>query len=1245
MDVMNTSEERIRDLFQGEGARFTGFCDALIRSHAAALGVPDSEVETTNAVNDPDGGVDTRVRCPMAGDPSGWFREKTAWQYKGQPFENVDKNFADLLKGAFLQECVRAGFAYRLAVADSLTSDQRSRWENRLQNRIEELNPSAPPPRVVTAADLSELANRYPAFVLLNFHPDVSKNAALHLAAWKKTFARTTPHFVEIPVWEGVSERLRTHANFGVAAASAVLTVQGEAGVGKTRLTYETLATVPGAEGLVLYCDDVSDALALVRYIAKQREMRAILVADECGPEDRLSLMRLADGFAERIRVIAIDNSQVRASGRNPELSLSNMSVESLRTVLAANFPEVPDERRARYADLAKGFPRFAADLCRNDKAVAPHGHLGPAAGSVGEYLEGRLSQEEWRALNALALVTKLGFAGDVRDELSALCATLGLDRNEVESQLLQIRRGPGFVVRAGRYLYVSPEIIAVAAFHSAWGWWGKDDPEAFLQRFPQPLLSSFQNRVKKSASEEVRRVCAAYFRRWSHSLDIHQLRDLATTRRFVALVETSPADHLPSLRRLVEESSRDALLAITGESRGGEWGPRRALVWLMEALVQFPENFSDAERVLLRLALAESEPEISNNATAIWRQLFRVYLSGTATAFSERFARLQQHWRDPDSAVRELVLRAVDGALSPFPTRTVGPTTVAGRIPPPEWSPQSQDEQLAAYRSMVELLGEVMRTDASLRSNAAKILIQHTQSLLEFQLLREVRAAFASTRLLDDERAELLEEIDSYLRYDADGKESAEEVGEAGTVTPSAHDVESVRQWRTELAGTSLHDRLVVLVGRQGFSTARYEDEAGWQQQLDAVAAELLADPAALTTELPYLMGGSVAAAGELGAYLGRRDAKASVCDTLLTAALPGPHRALARGYLFGLMSEHPAHSPMLNAWLNARESVDPEAVAEFALSAGPLEHALQRVLRLYDAGRLPVGYLHERNFAVREPIGPEGLSQLLQRLAVAAERGEVTAVRVGLDSLSMRVPYRADKGVLALLGEHPDIVKHTWSLLEAGARLESARLDRWDSITLHLGRLDPLRAARFTCSMMFEHHASYRDEGERVLKDIAGHSPEEVMQAIGESILDRKRGIAFYVGKHRPLFEAIPVDVVTRWLEKHGVEAARKVARHLPVPYLNGTQPVVPPLTAWVLSTFEGDDRTFREFCLGVHSLQWYVGDIAAQHEAEAEVARRFLDHELRRIREWAAYEESDARSKAERWRQRQEEDFLPE
>jgi len=55
-------------------------------------------------------------------------------------------------------------------------------------------------------------------------------------------------------------------------------------------------------------------------------------------------------------------------------------------------------------------------------------------------------------------------------------------------------------------------------------------------------------------------------------------------------------------------------------------------------------------------------------------------------------------------------------------------------------------------------------------------------------------------------------------------------------------------------------------------------------------------------------------------------------------------------------------------------------------------------------------------------------------------------------------------------------------------------------------------------------------------------------------------------------------------------------------------------------------------------------YMGDIAAEHEAEATLARKFLDHPLRRVREWASIEEQSAVADAARARRWTEESDLP-
>jgi hypothetical protein len=93
--------------------------------------------------------------------------------------------------------------------------------------------------------------------------------------------------------------------------------------------------------------------------------------------------------------------------------------------------------------------------------------------------------------------------------------------------------------------------------------------------------------------------------------------------------------------------------------------------------------------------------------------------------------------------------------------------------------------------------------------------------------------------------------------------------------------------------------------------------------------------------------------------------------------------------------------------------------------------------------------------------------------------------------------------------------------------------------------------------------------------------------------------------------------------------------------IQFLNAEgKPSLHPLTEFLLTRFEDDDQTFNEFCAGVHSFQLYVGDIAAHREAEAKFAEAFLNHPLRRIREWAQREWQSGYAEAELHRMEQDE-----
>jgi len=100
-------------------------------------------------------------------------------------------------------------------------------------------------------------------------------------------------------------------------------------------------------------------------------------------------------------------------------------------------------------------------------------------------------------------------------------------------------------------------------------------------------------------------------------------------------------------------------------------------------------------------------------------------------------------------------------------------------------------------------------------------------------------------------------------------------------------------------------------------------------------------------------------------------------------------------------------------------------------------------------------------------------------------------------------------------------------------------------------------------------------------------------------------------------------------------------RIARHLPVPFINGAgEATVPKLTEFVLSRFEDDRLTFSEFCAGTHSFQMYVGDMGQQRENEAAAARPFFNHPLKRIREWARHEYDSGVQDAKLEREREDE-----
>jgi hypothetical protein len=97
----------------------------------------------------------------------------------------------------------------------------------------------------------------------------------------------------------------------------------------------------------------------------------------------------------------------------------------------------------------------------------------------------------------------------------------------------------------------------------------------------------------------------------------------------------------------------------------------------------------------------------------------------------------------------------------------------------------------------------------------------------------------------------------------------------------------------------------------------------------------------------------------------------------------------------------------------------------------------------------------------------------------------------------------------------------------------------------------------------------------------------------------------------------------VLQGWVRGHDPALVKYIARHLESPYVKDGRPFVPPVTEWFLTEYEGDDRIFREFCAGRHSGEVLHGSASERRPSVEKAVRPFLEHPLRRVRDWARYE----------------------
>jgi hypothetical protein len=318
-------------------------------------------------------------------------------------------------------------------------------------------------------------------------------------------------------------------------------------------------------------------------------------------------------------------------------------------------------------------------------------------------------------------------------------------------------------------------------------------------------------------------------------------------------------------------------------------------------------------------LALAETEARIGNNATGVWKELFRIQLSGTATPFSERMELLGNLFFSSDPAERGLAFEALKETLNFTGTRMVGPSVVAGQIVPPDWRPASGKEFQDCLELILALFDRIVgeRGSPDLRDTAWSAVATHLPSLLSYGMLPRLKEMVQRRSIPDACLPDLLQSLDDFLHYECGGKSG-------GVFEDSV--CQEAAEWLRALTPVDFAGRLKAVIGKDPWHHSMREELSGIPSEIIPLAEEVSRDPAKLQTVLPYLNSPAAASAALFGDALASLDTHGNFMDDILSAADSTGSNALARGYIGRLMSIGPSAAERLNTWLDRFEENAPE-------------------------------------------------------------------------------------------------------------------------------------------------------------------------------------------------------------------------------------------------------------------------------------------------------------------------------
>lgn len=835
-----------------------------------------------------------------------------------------------------------------------------------------------------------------------------------------------------------------------------------------------------------------------------------------------------------------------------------------------------------------------------------------------------------------LSLCLDIGNQDKMRDELEYLAKYFEKPVAELDRSIARAC-DCGLGRQQGRFFEAAPRALARRIFEK-WGWsLVKNNALTFFSNLPtERLQRRFMERVQE-CDQQTRDEADKQLNDWLllrfPQQDILLLSDRESSRIFAEYTETNPHKGLPWIRCAVEQASPEQLFAFKGDSDFiGGWRGRRYIVWLCQHLAQFPECFWECEAILFRLAQYETET-CTNNSKGVWQNLFLPRLSNTPLPFDQRWQHLMRRLSVATEfqlpLILEAALESLRQNLDDFISGTGLPEIVGGKRVPPMWqaaNPHEREKMAStAAKQFIEYVQSLPHKDQKPYKDA---IFNYITTFLYLGSLELLSDWLTPENLAEDEIRKLRRNIDRYINWllariidePQWNRRSSEYEKQWATKA-----LEHVKPWRQALNPQTLQEFIIDTTARQAREQVRsgildnFDERATYEE----LATVILKDPQILGDLWEWFNSGKHASAYELGQALGHLDHGDLLQWDLLNQLAQGRCVDLVTGYFNAIYWSRKIAPPSLVEILDSLVNDHPEVALFVTLRADISEAGFQRLLRAVPRTKgLTYRLLEEVSWGQAWPrlLTDGNKAKVIILLVQIGERngeGAEQAYDLALEMLCHWTPVDSKFS--------QELAVAVFLLLQKSLlhQHSSNRAFYWNFSIGRLPSSHSLQKIELLIDAIVE-KTNLREDAIQRLDQMARTSLEEVASVIEAKIATVNKQDYFLLGDLLSIFDFTNLALLKRLVRPLGVYGARALARHLPTPFPTADDPMnVPPITAWLLDEFAEDDQVFGEFCAGTHHNQMLVGRWANYFAETEEKMKPYLNHPLRRIREWAQYE----------------------